>query len=101
VGTEFDYIAKEGFGWVNASIHQIGLQIIDLSMKEKLNQLVFRMNYFSFLVNVCFIDYFNFRDHHKIYQYDCKSNIKQEGGGIFSNFNNHGIQAIKVMGEKT
>jgi alpha,alpha-trehalase len=39
VGTEFDYIAKEGFGWVNAS-YQIGLQIIDLSMKEKLNQLV-------------------------------------------------------------
>jgi alpha,alpha-trehalase len=38
VGTEFDYIARS-FGWVNAS-YQIGLQIIDLSMKEKLNQLV-------------------------------------------------------------
>jgi alpha,alpha-trehalase len=32
-------ISQEGFGWVNAS-YQIGLQIIDLSMKEKLNQLV-------------------------------------------------------------
>jgi alpha,alpha-trehalase len=39
VGTEFDYIAKEGFGWVNAS-YQIGLQIIDQTMKEKLNQLL-------------------------------------------------------------
>ena len=39
VGTEFDYIAKEGFGWVNAS-YQMGLQIINELLKVKLNQLV-------------------------------------------------------------
>lgn len=39
VGTEFDYIAKEGFGWVNAS-YQFGLQIMHSKLKEKLNDLV-------------------------------------------------------------
>jgi alpha,alpha-trehalase len=39
VGTEFDYIAKEGFGWVNAS-YQYGLQILGDELKEKLGALV-------------------------------------------------------------
>ena len=39
VGTEFDYIAKEGFGWVNAS-YQYGLQILNAELKEKLGALV-------------------------------------------------------------
>ncbi|MFV8359613.1 trehalase family glycosidase [Flavobacterium sp. LS1P3] len=39
VGTEFDYIAKEGFGWVNAS-YQYGLQILNAELKEKLGGLI-------------------------------------------------------------
>ena len=39
VGTEFDYIAKEGFGWVNAS-YQYGLQILNADLKTKLGELV-------------------------------------------------------------
>jgi neutral trehalase len=39
VGTEFDYIAKEGFGWVNAS-YQYGLQILNDELKEKLGELI-------------------------------------------------------------
>ena len=39
VGTEFDYIAKEGFGWVNAS-YQYGLQILNEELKEKLGKLI-------------------------------------------------------------
>lgn len=39
VGTEFDYIAKEGFGWVNAS-YQYGLQILNDELKQKLGALV-------------------------------------------------------------
>jgi alpha,alpha-trehalase len=38
VGTEFDYIAKEGFGWVNAS-YQYGLQILSDNLKQELNKL--------------------------------------------------------------
>jgi len=38
VGTEFDYIAKEGFGWVNAS-YQYGLQILSNSLKAELTRL--------------------------------------------------------------
>ncbi len=38
VGTEFDYIAKEGFGWVNAS-YQYGLQILNENLKKELNKL--------------------------------------------------------------
>lgn len=38
VGTEFDYIAKEGFGWVNAS-YQYGLQILSANLKQELNKL--------------------------------------------------------------
>lgn len=38
VGTEFDYISKEGFGWVNAS-YQYGLQILNDYLKQKLNKL--------------------------------------------------------------
>ncbi|MGO4904607.1 trehalase family glycosidase [Flavobacterium sp. W20_MBD1_R3] len=39
VGTEFDYIAKEGFGWVNAS-YQYGLQILSEELKAKLAELI-------------------------------------------------------------
>ncbi|MGO4817533.1 trehalase family glycosidase [Flavobacterium sp. W22_SRS_FP1] len=38
VGTEFDYISKEGFGWVNAS-YQYGLQILNDNLKLELNKL--------------------------------------------------------------
>lgn len=38
VGTEFDYISKEGFGWVNAS-YQYGLQILNDDLKQELNKL--------------------------------------------------------------
>jgi alpha,alpha-trehalase len=38
VGTNFDYIAKEGFGWVNAS-YQCGLQILNDNLKKELNKL--------------------------------------------------------------
>ncbi|MBP6181451.1 trehalase family glycosidase [Flavobacterium sp.] len=38
VGTEFDYIAKEGFGWVNAS-YQYGLEILSDNLKQELNKL--------------------------------------------------------------
>ena len=38
VGTEFDYISKEGFGWVNAS-YQYGLQILNDNFKTELNVL--------------------------------------------------------------
>ena len=38
VGTEFDYISKEGFGWVNAS-YQYGLQILNDHLKQELNSL--------------------------------------------------------------
>lgn len=38
VGTEFDYISKEGFGWVNAS-YQYGLQILNDNFKTQLNSL--------------------------------------------------------------
>ncbi|MFV5684173.1 trehalase family glycosidase [Flavobacterium sp. GB2R13] len=38
VGTEFDYIAKEGFGWMNAS-YQYGLQILSDNLKQELNKL--------------------------------------------------------------
>jgi alpha,alpha-trehalase len=39
VGTEFNYIAKEGFGWVNAS-YQYGLQILNEELKIKLAELI-------------------------------------------------------------
>ena len=39
VGTEFEYITKEGFGWMNASF-KVGLNFIDDKQKEKLNKLI-------------------------------------------------------------
>ncbi|MEW6193639.1 MAG: trehalase family glycosidase [Bacteroidota bacterium] len=39
VGTEFDYICREGFGWMNASF-KVGLTILSDELKEKLNNLV-------------------------------------------------------------
>jgi len=38
VGTTFDYITEEGFGWMNAS-YQFGLQILRVDLKEALNML--------------------------------------------------------------
>jgi alpha,alpha-trehalase len=38
VGTEFDYLANEGFGWVNAS-YQCGLALLNPKQREALNQL--------------------------------------------------------------
>lgn len=39
VGTEFDYITPEGFGWMNAS-YQYGLSLLSDAYREQLNQLV-------------------------------------------------------------
>jgi alpha,alpha-trehalase len=38
VGTEFDYISKEGFGWVNAS-YQYGLEVLNDNLKQEINKL--------------------------------------------------------------
>ncbi len=38
-GTDFEYISREGFGWMNASF-QLGLTILKEDLKDKLNQLV-------------------------------------------------------------
>jgi alpha,alpha-trehalase len=38
VGTEFDYISKEGFGWVNAS-YQYGLKILNDNLRQELNKM--------------------------------------------------------------
>ncbi len=39
VGTDFSYITKEGFGWVNAS-YQAGLKMLPADLKEQLEHLV-------------------------------------------------------------
>jgi alpha,alpha-trehalase len=39
VGTEFSYITKEGFGWVNAS-YQVGLEILPAELEKQLEQLI-------------------------------------------------------------
>ncbi|MEZ4779719.1 MAG: alpha,alpha-trehalase [Flavobacteriaceae bacterium] len=38
VGTEFEYITKEGFGWMNAS-YELGLSLLDATYISKLNEL--------------------------------------------------------------
>ena len=38
VGTEFEYITREGFGWMNAS-YQVGLSLLDPALKLELAQL--------------------------------------------------------------
>ena len=38
VGTDFEYITQEGFGWMNAS-YQYGLSLLDKSYSNKLDQL--------------------------------------------------------------
>lgn len=39
VGTEFSYLTKEGFGWMNASF-QVGLTYLTKPLRNKLNQLI-------------------------------------------------------------
>ncbi|PQB03932.1 trehalase family glycosidase [Aureitalea marina] len=39
VGTEFEYITQEGFGWMNASF-QLGYHLLDEIDRENLNQLI-------------------------------------------------------------
>jgi alpha,alpha-trehalase len=39
VGTEFDYISKEGFGWMNASF-KVGLKYLNKNLINKLNELI-------------------------------------------------------------
>jgi alpha,alpha-trehalase len=39
VGTKFDYITREGFGWTNASF-QVGLGLLRSSLRDTLNQLI-------------------------------------------------------------
>ena len=38
-GTDFEYITREGFGWMNASF-QLGLSLLNDDLKIKLNQLI-------------------------------------------------------------
>ncbi len=38
VGTEFDYITREGFGWMNASF-QVGLEVLGPDYRRELNKL--------------------------------------------------------------
>ncbi|WP_395051258.1 trehalase family glycosidase [Flavobacterium sp.] len=38
-GTDFEYISREGFGWMNASF-QLGLSLLNKDLKTKLNQLI-------------------------------------------------------------
>lgn len=38
VGTRFEYITREGFGWMNAS-YQVGLQLLSPKLREKLDAL--------------------------------------------------------------
>lgn len=38
VGTEFEYITQEGFGWMNAS-YQYGLSLLNSDLRNQLNQL--------------------------------------------------------------
>ena len=38
VGTDFEYITQEGFGWMNAS-YQYGLTLLNNHLKDALNQL--------------------------------------------------------------
>lgn len=37
-GTDFEYITREGFGWMNASF-QLGMQLLNTELKSALNQL--------------------------------------------------------------
>ena len=39
VGTDFQYITKEGFGWMNAS-YQYGLSLLKPELRKKLNELI-------------------------------------------------------------
>ena len=39
VGTDFEYITQEGFGWMNAS-YQYGLQLLDDAYRTKLDKLI-------------------------------------------------------------
>ncbi len=39
VGTEFEYLTKEGFGWMNASF-QVGLTYLNEELKKNLNNLI-------------------------------------------------------------
>jgi alpha,alpha-trehalase len=39
VGTDFEYITQEGFGWMNAS-YQYGLQLLKSTYRSKLNDLM-------------------------------------------------------------
>ena len=39
VGTDFEYITQEGFGWMNAS-YQYGLSLLEDKYVEKLNMLI-------------------------------------------------------------
>ena len=39
VGTDFAYITREGFGWMNAS-YQVGLSLLPLSLRASLENLV-------------------------------------------------------------
>jgi alpha,alpha-trehalase len=45
-GTDFEYITREGFGWMNASF-QLGMQLLKEDLKQHLNQLVHPENLFS------------------------------------------------------
>jgi len=46
VGTEFQYITREGFGWMNAS-YQLGLSMLDKGLRDALNDLTEPDNLFA------------------------------------------------------
>jgi len=47
VGTDFEYITQEGFGWMNAS-YQYGLKLLDETLVNELNQLTEPDSLFKF-----------------------------------------------------
>ena len=46
VGTEFSYLTKEGFGWMNASF-KVGQNYLSKSLIEKLNSLIMPKDIFN------------------------------------------------------
>lgn len=49
VGTNFDYITEEGFGWMNAS-YQYGLSLLNNDLRDQLNLLIDPENIFPYIV---------------------------------------------------
>ncbi|KAJ3242673.1 alpha,alpha-trehalase nth1 [Chytriomyces hyalinus] len=50
VGVDFKYVVREGFGWMNASV-QVGLQYMDVHMRQSLGRLIHPDVVFGAMVN--------------------------------------------------